>query len=349
MGGSVGHVHVINTHGLGDVVMTLPMLREIDEDGFVISMTVKSRLVAELVRDTFSPRHGPVRLLICNPKEKRLTSNAGYLLKLRQLRADLILPAVGVNETLYNIAAAVSGARFRVGHGGRLGWLNNSNCVVEVGLHKVTQNVATYRHAVVSWLGRVKEDKPPAFPEFRMDGAIFDSLDSRFPGLLNSKPICFAPGSGEVEKHKRWPVDYYGKLAEVLLRRGRAVAVLGGREERMLGRTIASHVPNGTPFWDLTGHLDIKEVLHVLSICDQLVANCNGLAHMASVVGARIVGIYGPTDYRYTGPYTTELRIVSKMLPCSPCYRRGFITGCGDPVCMTGIHWTDVIENMWQN
>ena len=68
-----------------------------------------------------------------------------------------------------------------------------------------------------------------------------------------------------------------------------------------------------------------------------VVANCNAISHMAAVVGTPVVGLYGPTNPLITGPFSEDLTVVSLNKPCAPCYRRGYLTGCGDPVCMTEI------------
>ena len=46
--------------------------------------------------------------------------------------------------------------------------------------------------------------------------------------------IVFAPGSGELEKHKRWPYENYSKLANLLIKNNINIIVIGSKNEKNL-------------------------------------------------------------------------------------------------------------------
>jgi ADP-heptose:LPS heptosyltransferase len=54
---------------------------------------------------------------------------------------------------------------------------------------------------------------------------------------------------------------------------------------------------------------------------------------MAALANTYSLGIYGPTDFYYTGPFSNRSRVVSRFLGCSPCYQNT-ATGCGIPACL---------------
>lgn len=343
------HVHVINTHGLGDVVMCLPMLREIDISGYRISMTVKSQLEADVVRLFFRPKNGNVDFIYFQEyKKKGIFGLFKFLLCLRALKADSIIPTVGISKTQYNILVFFSKSKFRVGHGGWLSFLNHFNWEKSDNRHKVLLNCEIFRKTeeFIKSYNLDKSDKAK-FPHFFVNNEILSALKIKYPVLSCSKVVGLAPGSGEIEKHKRWPIESYAELAISLLKSGFGVVVLGGPGEELLGEKIAMHVQGEKNFLDLTGKQSLSEVVHTIYLLNKLVANCNGLSHLASVVDTPVVGIYGPTDPYYTGPYSENLEIVSLDLECSPCYKRDFLLGCGDPICMRKIDISTVRKNQF--
>lgn len=333
------HVHIINTHGLGDVVMCMPMLREIDIRGYRISMTVKSKLEADLVRLFFRQKNNSIDFIYFQDyKRKGLVGLFKFLLSLRSLRTDIIVSAVGVSKSHYNILSFFSKSKFRFGQGGAFSFLNHFNWEKTARRHKAILNCEIFRKAeeFIVNSNPNKWDKVE-FPPFFANNEVLSSLKIKHPVFSCSKIVGLAPGSGDIEKHKRWPIESYAELAKILLESGYGVVVLGGPGEELLGEKIAKHVNGYKNFLDLTGKQSLSEVVHTIYLLDKLVANCNGLSHLASVVNTPVVGIYGPTDPYYTGPYTKKINIVNLDLECSPCYERGFIYGCGNPVCMDGI------------
>ena len=58
--------------------------------------------------------------------------------------------------------------------------------------------------------------------------------------------------------------------------------------------------------------------------------------HAAAALNVRTVSIFGPTSHREIAPDWNEPIILSKDLPCSPCYPY-FLKGCGNPRCMSEI------------
>lgn len=344
----IKHIHVLNTHGLGDVVMTLPMLREIDKDGHRITMTVKSKIEAQLVGELFKPETAKIEFLYFQKYKKQGPYGLlKFAVELFKLGADLILPAIGVSKPHYNLLAFFSRAKFRVGHGGKFSFLNHFNWNKTQGKHKVELNCDIYRQSKKIW-GNVEcnNTKLPEFPLFKANHTIFGRLKDKYPALKNERLIGIAPGSGEVEKHKRWPIDNYSALTSELIKKGYSVIVIGGPGEEALGEAIAIENDKSDSFLDLTGKLTLPETIQLVAQLQKIVVNCNGMSHIASAVDINIVGIYGPTDPYYTGPFSNKLQVITQNLDCAPCYKRGFITGCGKPVCVENIMVTTILKNI---
>ncbi len=159
--------------------------------------------------------------------------------------------------------------------------------------------------------------------------------------------IIFACGSGAVESHKRWPARSYAALAERLFQQDRdrrfQITLLGSKSELPLMQEVMSGVPaEYRERMQICIPGSIMESMEVLQTSELLVAGCTGTIHMGAVAGIRVLGIYGPTNPLFTGPVSDQVWIVRKDYRCSPCYRVGFITGCGNPRCLTDISVDDV-------
>ena len=62
-------------------------------------------------------------------------------------------------------------------------------------------------------------------------------------------------------------------------------------------------------------------MIELLRLCDLLVTNDTGPMHVAVALGKPVIGIFGPTEPRRTGPYGQLPNSLRIPLPCSPCMK----------------------------
>lgn len=245
-------------------------------------------------------------------------------LAIRLWRPDVLLLAHAADSRPAALFARAVGARLSVGPEGR--WSKAYDRRVEIGEF---------------------EHKAPYFRRFAEVAGLAPRAPARFPALVaelraDQSPasvttVCFAPGSGEIERHKRWPTAHYARLAERLIDRGGVrVVALGSHGELPLLRDIHSHMRNPADL-EVRPVRTLAESVATLSEAAVVVTGCSGSSHLAAFVGRPIVGLFGPTNPVWTGPYAEKLHVVRRGYACSPCYRDGFTTGCGEPACMSDI------------
>ena len=131
-------------------------------------------------------------------------------------------------------------------------------------------------------------------------------------------PIVLHPGSGWPLKN--WPSLRWGSLAAALARRyGVTPFVTGGPREEALVRAVVD--ASGRRARGLAGCLSLGGLAALFRRARLVIATDSGPLHLAAMVGAPVVGLYGPADPLEFGPWCPDdrRRIVRAQLACSPC------------------------------
>ena len=119
-------------------------------------------------------------------------------------------------------------------------------------------------------------------------------------------------------KTKRWPLEYYAALGDFLAERGARIVVIGGGSGE--GKKVTGLMR--APVLAADGIDDPLKLAALLNRMDLLISNDSGPMHLAAAVGTTVIGLFGPTNPRRTGPYGAKHRSVCAPVECSPCYRR---------------------------
>ncbi len=120
---------------------------------------------------------------------------------------------------------------------------------------------------------------------------------------------------------KRWLPERYAAVADVVASRtGAKVAIVGGPAERGLGEHVAGMMR--TPARLLSGETTLPELVGVLSRLRALVTNDSGPMHLASALGVPVVAVFGSTDWTETAPAQGRARVVRENVHCAPCRLR---------------------------
>jgi heptosyltransferase-2 len=154
--------------------------------------------------------------------------------------------------------------------------------------------------------------------------------------------VALLPGA-EYGPAKQWPPEYFADLARRLAGVGLAIWVLGSDKERELGERICSAAGNNR-VTSLCGRTTLAEVVDVLAATRVAVSNDSGLLHVASAVGAYVVGLYGSSSPRMTPPLTPRQHVFYRELECSPCFER--VCPLGHLRCLRDIAVDEVCSNV---
>ena len=129
--------------------------------------------------------------------------------------------------------------------------------------------------------------------------------------------VVMAPGTNW--QTKEWRGDGFAEVARHLLQKGLAVTLIGSDGERAVCDEVAGLAP-GTV--NLVGETTLPELAALIRRALLCVSNDSGPMHLAAALDRPVVGIFGPTDPIWAGPYRRIDAALRVELACSPCYLR---------------------------
>jgi len=207
-------------------------------------------------------------------------------------------------------------AKIRTGYRGemRYGLINDMR---DLDKTRLTQTVQ--RFVALGLPADATLPPPIPWPKLRSDLSQQQHLIESLHLDLTRPVIAFMPGA-EYGPAKQWPIEYYGELAQKLIREGYNVWVFGSRKEHAIGEKIAQMGSTGVH--NLCGETALVDTIDLLPLCRAAVSNDSGLMHIAAAVGTPLVAIYGSSTPAYTPPLTDRVEILFHNLDCSPCFKR---------------------------
>jgi heptosyltransferase-1 len=179
------------------------------------------------------------------------------------------------------------------------------------GAHKVDHNLALAQAAGA-------RPEPPRFP-LTLRSEDEKQVTQELARHNIADFYVLNPGGGW--RSKCWPPERYGELHHRLavLHGWRAIISFGPGEESLAQELVSAA---GTPA-PVAVALGLGTLMALLRRAKFVVSADTGPLHLASALGAPIVGLYGPTDPARNGPYGGQNIVVRNPAKIETTYRRG--------------------------
>lgn len=278
------------------------------------------------------------KIIVDPEKQKGIIETIRHIRKLRKEKFSLSITSTGINPLKSGLLCYLAGIKYRLGENIKgKDLFYNLKVSFDKESHEVESNISMIQKLDIEvkdktlFIYRSPEDKDFArriFADHDLEGKLV---------------IGMHPGSGIHQAgFKRWPKERFGRLADSLMANFNAsVILLGGPEEINLANDI-NELMNSNPLI-MTGKTTLNEAAALTEKCRLFISNDSGLLHVACAVNTPAIGIYGPTNYKRTGPYSDSSIIVRKELDCSPCYT-GEEIKCKPLDCLKQVTVEDVLE-----
>jgi len=177
---------------------------------------------------------------------------------------------------------------------------------------------------------------PPEISGVGPDGAAGDFV-ALHPGVSKmsiDKGIFKCPGA-----------DFWIKVAEGVLRKGKKLVLLGGPDDKEIIEKIVSdeRVAKNPLFVNFYGKTkNLCDLVNVISKAKTFICADSAPLHIGVGLGVDIVTIFGPTNENKLVPKKDNIKVITKNVNCRPClwHKRQF--NCKKSLCLD-INADDVI------
>lgn len=303
---SIREILIIRTAYVGDVVMTLPILKPLKAryPNSRITFLTSSMAAPLLQNNPFIDK-----ILSYDPFWFYQTKKADYyqfMRRFKRMRFDLVMEARGdIREIL--LLAWLAKAKYRLSHGVGGGAYLLTDVVPYHGLqHKVD-----YHLDLVRYLGcKTVETELRIYLNQQEKEGVKALLRSHG---INGPFIAAHPGSRLLLKC--WPLDRCARLySDIISDYGVPLVLLGTNSETDRIAEIVAKM-NHKPFV-LTGQLSLRELAAVLAESALLICNDSAPMHIAAAMKTPTVAIFGPSKSVETAPYGNLHKVVEEDFPC---------------------------------
>lgn len=154
--------------------------------------------------------------------------------------------------------------------------------------------------------------------------------------VARHKLVIFNCNSSDMIPLRRWPKEYYIRLAEQILERfPRVVILLAGTRTELTGNAAIVDAVQNERCINFSGMTSLTDLLALYSLSELMVTNDSGPAHFASVTAMPVYVLFGPETPASYGPLGNMTPIYAGIA-CSPCvaatnHRKSV---CNDNVCL---------------
>jgi len=146
---------------------------------------------------------------------------------------------------------------------------------------------------------------------------------------------------GAARPARNWFPERFAALADRMIDElGAQVIFVGGNEDRELVRSVMVDMKKKAV--SAAGDLSISDSAALLARCNCLVSADTGPLHLAAAVQTPVVGLFGSTDPRRTGPIGRGHQVIRSGLACVPCEEK--YCPLGTRACMADITVDEVFK-----
>lgn len=280
------HILVIRFSAMGDVAMTVPVLRAFTQQFPEVKIIV-------LTREFFKPFFRDLNNVeVFSPDLKGKHKGFFGLYKLsKELKALNVDEVADLHNVLRTkvLKVFLLGKNFKQVDKGR----KEKKALVSGKLFKQLKTTHQRYVDVFKQLGYSIDLKHPKFPESCKISAAAQQLI----GTDTRKWIGIAPFAQY--ESKMYPLDLLETVVEILAETHKVLLFGGGESEKKILEGYQDKYDNVI---NLAGQLDLNEELNVISNLDVMLSMDSGNAHIAAMLGRKVVTIWNVT-HPYAGFY----------------------------------------------
>lgn len=307
-------IFVLNHHGFGNVVLSLPLIQAISRwalNKCIVRVLFRGPEYFQLIQHEV----GGIEPIYLHTRYQGLRG----LFNIRKDfggTADLLLAVPGIPVSTALAVKVALGADHMAGEA-----LPTKQWLFSVSAEKGwTKSILQSQQELALSLG-LQMDAP--YPVLRL----IDTEEAWGRKTINQYFIEFpypliGVQCGAKERTKQWPVHSFGKALALLKSKFPELGVINFGSKEELASTVAARTVAGvTPWLNGVGKWTIRESLAILQNCAVILSGDTGIMHMAASLGIPTVSVFGPTSPERLAPLYSGGLFAKPSISCHPCFR----------------------------
>ncbi|MBN1232336.1 MAG: glycosyltransferase family 9 protein [Candidatus Coatesbacteria bacterium] len=215
---------------------------------------------------------------------------------------------------------------------------------------------------------RVKNEKTPSHELDRYNWVLKDldiTIKKQVPNISNwnwekfewkfnfpmEDSIIFhiGPSAEEANISKNIPPDLIVSIINEIPAdvREKVIIGIGSSHEKKIVQEVKTKT--GSKINTLSGMLNISQLCYLISKSRLIVTSDSAPMHFALALQKKVLALFGPTDYRVTGPYGSRNNylVLTSNMNCSPCAKYGRISCKENAKCMEAFDKNEVLKSFF--
>jgi heptosyltransferase-3 len=209
--------------------------------------------------------------------------------KLRAWRADVVIDT-GQWSRMEALISGMSNASFVIGFQTAN---QHRHCLYDAAVvHRGDRHELENFRALLEPLGVASTSMP-----------FIDRVDSADEQIVIATPyvVFHMWPSGVKHPHlKRWPEDYWARLAETCIERGRRVVITGAKQDVDFSSQWMERFGDDSWIENHAG-ISIRETIFILQNAEAVISVNTGVMHLAAGLGVPTIDLHGPTNAKRCG------------------------------------------------
>ncbi len=165
---------------------------------------------------------------------------------------------------------------------------------------------------------------------------------NQFLSFNEKKIICLF--SGATINERLWPEKRWAKVMDWIADRNLKPILIGGLKEYDQCKKIMAYCKTNTGT-NLCSKLSISETTALFKQSKLLITTDSGILHLGVLCNVPTISLFGPGIADKWAPQSNHHIVINKMLSCSPCTVFGTTPVCpNEKICMMKIHSDDIID-----
>ena len=309
---------LISLSNVGDVILTFPVIDILKRD---IPRAQLSIVVGPKAKSLFWGNPYLKEVYIFDKKQSGLRK-LGWLISLQRKKFDLV---VDLRNTV--IPFLIS-ARYRTSPEFRK----------FPALHMKTKHLNRLRS-----IFDFETESHRRYSLFRLES---DSryVDNIVREAMKSHKKIFVVAPGAANQIKRWTPEGFARLCDQLIESLKVKIIFVGDKSDVSTVDAVVHLMRRQSL-NLCGQTTLTQLAEILRRATAAITNDSAVMHLASYLDIPVVAIFGPTDPKKYGPWSSRYFVVQKRIFCSPCEK----SACSyNHECMNDLHSSEIFDMVRQ-